>query len=1788
MGICGSAGGVEALQKFFEAAPESTGLCYLVVLHLAPKRESHLAELLSHRTCLPVEQARDQEKLRGDHIYVIPPNAILSVDDATLKVRKPPSEELRRRPADALLRSIAYEFGSRGIGVLLSGSGSDGAVGLQAIKEEGGLTLVQDPGTAQYESMPRNGLANAAVDQVLPPERMPNFLQNFIQRQIQAEEDSGRIEVTQTVEAQLREICRVLRASVNHDFNLYKKNTMLRRIHRRMLVNEVEELQDYVSLLHVKPEEASFLFRELLISVTGFFRDSDAYDELSRHIRDSVIPQAVDRIRVWVPACATGEEVYSLAILLVEAVEESGRNLPIQLFATDIDERALRKARSGRYPEGIADRISPERLQRFFTYQTDHYLVNKELRGLCLFSRHNLVTDPPFSNLNLVSCRNFLIYLEAELQSQVIRTLHYGLIEGGVLFLGNAESLSGHTELFHPLDKSHRIFSALAQRNRFVPRLRPPNSAPPGFEQAVDAVLQLRKKPAGSPTPHRISNEVFQYLGLTIVVFDDQNRILESYGHPDQFFAFRAGIPENNLLTLCRDELRIRVRTVIHGCRKQQERCATRLRLKRDGETIEFELAVLPGSTGRNLPQTWFAIFRELGLASDPDVDSKRVSNADPVVVQLESELESTRQNLQCTVEELEASNEELRSSNEELLSMNEELQSSNEELETSKEELQSVNEEMETVNYELQEKMAELDRAHADLRNLFESTPAPTVFLDRNLCVQQFTPATRELFNLIPSDLGRPILDITFRLKGVRLEKAIETVLKTSQTGEYTLTSSDEPIRHSILRILPYRNLQSEVEGVVLSFYETTRIERARMKAAEQVERQRELAQIGADALRGEELHSLIKRALGTTRMKLGVRLAVFLVPNGNNDRMTLFESAGWRGKRPGTVLSGEGSFLRQTLKANEPVLKDMDSDCLSPWEKQYGLTQGLGLALKRGDDTYGCLLLYKKNDRFSADDGGFLLSLGNILLNAQLKEETSALSALSSSTKFVLSQKKSVSEAIPEILRAFHRNLDVSVIEWWQQGIDGRLSCDYFATPENPREQERVKSVLDDEKICPGESLVGRVFSSGQVEWVQDIAVSQAFKRADDARELGLSSAVAIPVLQDQNTLGVVVAYSQQYLSATAPKTEALLRLGRVFGEFTRRIRAEETLRLREAHLHNALKKAPIPLCIVDEVGEILVMSEAVGQLTGFPCEELRTLEDWTKRAYPSNSEDMEESIKRLFLLQEPVDEGQIAVKTEWGDTITWHFLTAPLGMGPDGRKSIISMAHDVTEREKIRLELEQASERKDEFLAMLGHELRNPLAAIRNCAVLLMSSADLETELGQWAEIVARQSDQMTALLDGLLDLTRISKGKVHLDKRPYDLVEATDDCVKAMSGLAEEKTIELSFEAPEGPLWAVVDLTRWTQIVENLLSNAIKYTPAGGAVKVSLQLAQKSAFLEVVDNGKGLPREALERVFEAFHQEALDGRERGLGLGLALVKHLVESHHGEASLYSEGPGLGTTSRVVIPALGSAPAGLIPSRKRKKQTLNILLVEDENDIMISQKALFEKDGHRVRGGSCAEAAMKLFREEKPAIVLCDLHIEGDRSGFEVVREMKALDPTIPVVAVTGFGLKEDREKCLKAGFDGHLTKPLRLDDFYQISEEIVVRTQLKGLRVLVIDDNPIVLRTTEALLKNLGLSVVTARGSKQALSRCTDFHPEVFFIDWKLDEETGEEVARSLQERFPKDQALYVLVSGESMTADLSALYHEAHVKPLSYKGVLEIFGRWAEKKQVSDNLNSKKLH
>jgi two-component system, chemotaxis family, CheB/CheR fusion protein len=1335
VGIGASAGGLEALQQFFRALPADLGAAYVVIVHLAPDRHSDLPGILARETTMPVVQVgdHDQSDLVPNQVYVIAPDRKLELTDSHIGASRFEQPRGQRAAIDLFFRSLC-RASSQIFAVLLSGGGSDGSEGAKSVKAAGGLVLVQEPQEAAHASMPMSAIATGAADLVLPVRDIAERLALLIRqgRQMAAllpaagsegdsADSSGAAAETgdEADEDALRAVLELLRRRTGHDFTRYKRNTILRRLSRRMQLSHRTGIRGYLTYLEGNVEEVQALFNDLLITVTMFFRDPRAWEELRQRVVAPLVRDARpdEMIRCWVPGCATGEEAYSLAILFGEEMERQHAQINLMVFASDVDERALARAREGVYPSSIAADLSEQRLARWFQPRDDHYRVNAELRDRVVFATHSLQRDPPFSRLNLISCRNLLIYLDRTLQDQVMEIFRYACRDDGYLFLGSSET--AREDLFSPLSKQYRIYQA-------QPAPRTSHSALTSLSLAPGAAERRRhpERPRlereDAAEQHRLALEERAPPSLLVDTDWQVRHLSERAG---RFLEPRGGPATHAATDLVRPELRGELIVALRHAFETAEPWLS--------EFVPVELAegqrrvallVQPRARDDGRAGTALVMFLESGMGSSRPVSDSVVTGSERERVLIE-QLHQAEHHIDLLRTEHHAAEEDLRAANEELQSLNEEYRSTTEELETSKEELQSINEELQTVNVELKIKLDEVSRAHDDLENLMLATDIATLFLDRSLCIQRFTPQLSGLFRIKSHDRGRPISDLTHSLDYPALEQDARAVLANLVPLEREVNCADG--RAFIARMRPYRTADDRIDGVVLTLLDVSRLKQAEAVLRDSEERFRALVEASAQAVWTTDATGAPQEDSLSWRTFTGQSRDAWL-------------SSGWIGA----------------------VHPDEAERARSAWRKT-------------------------------------------------LAEAT----------------------ALNEEFRLYHS-------------------------------------------------------SSGSYRWV---------------------SVRAVPLL------------------------------------------------------------------------------------------------------------------------------------TREGAVRGW-----------------VGMNIDVSERKQAEAVLRESDQRKDEFLAMLGHELRNPLAAIRNSVEAATRSATpngrTAADIGSRAlGVIDRQSRHMTRLVNDLLDVTRITRNQLELRRRPVALHTCIDDVVAAARSRIDARQLQLAVDVDPG-LVVLADPERVVQIVDNLVLNAVNFTSGGGRISIAAQREAGAAVVSITDTGEGMNPADIEGLFEPYMQAGRSQRSSGLGLGLTLVKRLVQMHGGTITATSDGPGCGSTFSFTLPlaeadataaSATAHPVAAVPCHR-------VLVVDDEADVADTFAATLRQMGQEVSVAYNAREALELAQVKPPQIAFLDLAMP-DVSGEELAEQLRARfsASSLVLVALTGHGTPTGSDQT---PFARYLLKPADLGVVAEVLQSVV----------------------------------------------------------------------------------------------------------------------------------------
>ena len=1701
VGIGASAGGLAALKAFFSHVPKHSGIAFVIVVHLSPEHKSHLPQLLQPHIDMPVQQVTKTMLLERNNVYVIPPNANLDTIDTHLRLTNLEKKRKERAPIDHFFRTLADTHDSHAIGVILTGTGSDGTLGLKQIKERGGLTVVQDPSEAEYDGMPRSAIAGAPVDLVLPLAQIPGAVLRFADTKPRLAVPEDGDDLDKESAQLLRDVFAQIRARTGRDFSHYKHSTLLRRITRRMQFNHVQEPPAYLDLLRQQADEVHALADDLLINVTSFFRDPEVFQKLE----DEVIPRlfadkrANDTVRVWSVGCATGEEAYSLAMLLLEAAARCDVPVSLQVFASDLHKRSLEKAREGFFPGDIATDVSANRLRRFFHEDNGGYRICKEVRELVIFTPHNLLSDPPFSRLDLISCRNLLIYLQRDLQQQVAELFHYALQPEGFLVLGTSETLDA-AELFRIEDKKHCIY-----RKRNVPAPEPRLPVFPRMRARIPDEHE-DAEPANMPVAYgKLHQRMVEQHAPPSVLVSPDDRVVHLSEHAGRYLLHPGGAPTTSVFKLAREELRLELRTALAEARGHKEVVRSKpISVRFNGET---SLVVFHARPALEPKQDGFVlvVFEEWespdAAAMPPAEVAAQAPEAERSKLhELETKQQLTRERLQAIIEEYETSQEELKASNEELQSANEELRSTLEELETSKEELQSMNEELQTVNQENRHKMDELDQLSRDLQHLLTSTDIATLFLDRTLRILRFTPRISELFNVRMTDRERPLSDFTHRLGYDELQQDAARVIDHLVPIEREV--QDESGRWYLTRVLPYRSAGDRIGGVVITFVDITE----RKRAEDDVREAKEYA---------EHIIETLPEPLLVLTSELRVQSANaafyehFQVAAEETKGCKIYELGNGQWNIPSLrelledVLPGDNVFHeyqvehefddlgRRVMLLNGRRLDHLQLILLGIHDitERYEAEQ----ALRKSEERLRRMVNVEGVGVLIFDGAGTLVDANDALLHmlGYSREEVVAKNlswqSLTPPEYVEISEQQMQKLQTTGRLGPYEKEYirkdgsrswmvfagaslgDGTIIEY---GIDAN---DRKRAEKALRESEaryRALAELSPEAILVNangrfayaNAAAARLLGAG---CSQELIGRSPFELIGPEYHAVMQERIRA-VLEEKRTTARL-DYRWQRLDGSPVDVEVIAgpidwegtqAVQVVARDITNRKRAEEALRQSEEQRYRTLSESiDEGFCIIemlfDDAGEpidyrFLEVNPIFQRQMGIENAVGRRM----REIAPRQGADWFDVYSRVALTGESMRFQKSAVEHgRFYDVYAFR-------IGQPEERRVAVLLNDITERKQleeelrcIATELSEANRRKDEYLAMLGHELRNPLAAIRSATELMKHAQTEAPRLRHAYGVLERQSSHMSRLIDGLLDVSRLARGKVHLELATLDVREVIDAVLQDREADIAARGLRLERHVPSEPLWIMGDQIRLAQVFDNLLGNAIKFTDPPGCITAALERHEEHAVIRIRDTGNGIRTEMLARIFEPFQQETQDVARStgGLGLGLALAKGLIDLHRGTIDARSAGPGTGAELEVWLPLTSAPTQAGPPAQVAAAPPRRLLLVEDNADAAQMLHDILELQGHQVEVAESGLAALDALRSHGADIVLCDLGLPG-MSGYDLARAIRddASLRKIPLVALSGYGQPEDRKRTAEAGFDDHLIKPVDL----AILDEVLIR--------------------------------------------------------------------------------------------------------------------------------------
>jgi two-component system CheB/CheR fusion protein len=1494
VGIGASAGGLEAFTQLLKHLPHDTGMAFILVQHLDPTHESELTQLLAKATSMPTREVTDKLRVEPNHVYVIPPNTTMAIARGVLKL-EPRSEGRRPQHAiDFFLESLAQDRHASAIGVILSGTATDGTLGLEAIKAEGGITFAQDD-TARYDSMPRSAVAAGCVDAVLPPEGIATELARLAKHPYvvngNAEPglrgmDHGSIAspsgarrapaagaasaATQPAQGAgraadegFRTILELLHAHCGVDFSLYKPSTIRRRIARRMVLSHNETLAGYAKFLRSNAKELETLFSDVLISVTSFFRNPEAFDALKKLVFPAIAQQRDEPMRAWVLGCSTGQEAYSIAMAYVEYCDAAHRAPRLQVFATDLNEALLGKARAGLYSRTVVNDVSPERLRRFFVEEDGGYRIAKSLREMVVFARQNLSTDPPFSRMNLVSCRNVLIYLEPDLQQKALAMFHYALKPGGFLLLGASESAGAFASLFEVVDKKHKIFSRKPVAS--PAHQWPAGRAAPKRDGARRAAIQGPMAPQAASSTSVAEREADRLmLGVFVppgVLVNDEMQIVQFRGATTPYLVPPTGKATFDVLKMSREGLALPLRAALGKARKENKPVRRAgVRIGQDGDMRTVDIEVIPL---RSQHERYFLILFERPGGAAATKRAARESEASvPTgtiraetagakalrqrLAQTERALAESREYLESVQQQFESANEELQASTEELQSSNEELQSMNEELETSKEELESTNEELTTVNEELGYRNAELDRINADLRNVLTSTRTPILVVGRDLAIRRFTPQAEKFFSLLATDVGRPLRGVrhtlVFQPEGaaanrrlatqpVELEGFLQDVIDNAAAREREVR--DELGRWYSLRATPYLSFDNKIDGAVLMLVDVDALKRSEREA--------------------QSAREFSEATIRTMRDPLLVLDADL--------RVTMANEAFYRTFRiRQDEVEGRSIYALGNGQWDIPRLRGLLEEILprNSFFNDFEVIQEFPSIGRR------TILLNARRLSLGGGTGLILLAFEDVTERLESREALRA-SELRYRRLFEASQE------------------GIVLLDMVTRKITDANSC-----AEELLGEER-KELLDKELwqvgLLESEQHSHAVFRKLQKEGT--FRIDELELEAPDGQRRWLELFASLYAEKESNVIQLRI---------------------REVGE---RKRSQDALREAERRLRFVLDAMPQKVFTAKPTGDLDYLNQQWIQYSGCTAEELAG-SGVLRTVHPSDVDASRGAWQHSMETGEPFLAMQRLRRSD--GEYRWHSSRAvPMR---DASGSFLLWVGSATDIHDI---VEQ-SRHKDEFMATLAHELRNPLAPMRNVVEILKRANGNAELILKARETLERQLSHLVRLVDDLLDADRIGRGVLELRLEEVELSTVIDHAVEACRPAIDRGRHELKVTLPERPIWLRADPVRLAQVFGNLVDNAAKYSKPAGHIAIDAELQGESVLVTVRDAGIGIPPDMLLKVFDMFAQvdRSSDSAHSGLGIGLALVKRLVEMHGGTIEAKSDGRGRGSEFVVRLPAL------------------------------------------------------------------------------------------------------------------------------------------------------------------------------------------------------------------------------------------------------------------------------
>lgn len=1412
VGIGAAAEGVEAVRAFFDHLPDDSGMAFIVVQPLDPSREGELAKMLQRTTGMPVEQVVNRSEVVPNRVYVIPADKGLTMMRRTLRLTEPEHLHGQHAPIDRLFRSLAESQEERAICIVLSGTGDDGILGLKVVKRRGGITMMQQASEAPYEGMLQKASETGIVDFTLPIHELAEKLIAIRQAhpQVYAPAENGAL--ADEDRSALRHIVAHLRLETGHDFSLYKRPTMLRRIARRMQLHQTEKMAVYLRVLKDQPGEVDALFRTLLINVTSFFRDTEAFEALTSEVIPKLFEGRTqeDTLRVWVPGCATGEEAYSVAMLLIEEAARHPEAPAMQVLATDPDREAIGYAREGLYPASIQEDVSPERLRRFFLQEAKGYRVDPDLREVVLFAEHDLLSDPPFSALDLVCCRNVLIYLQRGVQEDVLKLFHYTLKPEGYLFLGTSESVDAPPDLFSTLDRKSRLFQPKEASPQYAsfPWL---GMNPDRFEKASERARSRWGDPPEAKGFGALHRQALAELAPPSVLINEDYTILHVGNGAERFLRFPSGDPTQHLLNIVHDELQPDLRTVLFRASRKGEHCEKSVSYELEGTPRTVKLIARPVEQAEGKERVIQVLFQE------QEPDAHRVANRggeeqDEMIGHLERKLSEARGELSAILGEYKTTNEEFKASNEELQVMNEELQSTNQELEASKDELQVVNEDLAQVN--------------SDLRNLMNSIELGILFLDRELCLNRYTPRVERLFNVIPSDRGRPLAHITSKIDysvDANLVEDAQQVLDELKVIEREVCSEDD--RWYLVRLLPYRTLDDKIDGVVITFLDITKRRQYREEITTRERQQSVVATLGRSALQEGDMQALMDRIVREVAHTLDVALCKILKYRPERQDLLLKAGVGWKDGYVGqaTVNTDRGSQAGYTLITDGPIVVDnLQTEKRfegPPLLDEHNVTSGMSVVIPGPDRPYGVLGAHTREQRsFTEQDAAFLQAVANALGPAIERRNTEE------ALRWSEERYRLIVENIEEY--AICTLGTEGSVTSWNAGAENVLGYKEKEILGKPvallfTEEDRADGVPEREM---------------EIAIEEGAASDDRWQRRKDGSHFWASGIMSALYAEDGTLRGFV----------------------KILRDLTERKRLHDELEARAEERAKELRESEVrERAMLDALPDIVLRLSAEGVVKDAhapdPGKLVVPMDEMTDQlileVLPDHAANALENAFNAVLETGRQTNTEFTVHTQDGHDHTFEVRLMPIGDG------VLMIERDVTERRQLEREILEITERERRRIAQ---ELHDDLGQRLMGAQFL--SRSLRRQLNGDESPHKEGVEEITEEINEAINYVRhLSHGLAAVDMSEGRGLD------EALRGLAEHVArafdVRCVYESEGSDQEDQTVATHLYRIAQEAVTNAVRH---GNASEISIRrLAdEEGLMLRVEDDGSGIPEEVLE--------------------------------------------------------------------------------------------------------------------------------------------------------------------------------------------------------------------------------------------------------------------------------------------------------------------------------------